>query len=222
MMRALVFDFDGTILDTETAWYEAFREAYSEHGVDLTLEMYSQCIGTSLHRFNPYEYLMTERGLPLDKDRFRESVHLRHSELMRREEVRPGVLSYLEAAKEYGMKIGLASSSTREWVDKHLRQLGIESYFETVRTADDVRQVKPDPELYVLALSDLGVDGREAIAVEDSPNGARAAISAGMHCVLAPNRITSLLDFPATGIAHRLGTLEDLEFRRLIASSSQF
>ncbi|WKL03205.1 HAD family phosphatase [Paenibacillus amylolyticus] len=67
MIKALVFDFDGTIIDTETAWYIAFRDAYKEHGVDLTLEMYSQCIGTSLKTFNPYEYLITDLNLPIDR-----------------------------------------------------------------------------------------------------------------------------------------------------------
>lgn len=216
MIRALIFDFDGTIIDTETAWYVAFKEAYREYEVDLTLEMYSLCIGTSLHAFNPYEYLITELGLPIDRDRFRASVRERHAELMRQEKVRPGVLDYLESAKAYGMKIGLASSSSREWIEDHLGQLGIAGYFDYLSTADDVRRVKPDPELYIRTLNGLGVLANEAIAVEDSPNGVRAALAAGMQCVLAPNEITSLLEFP--GVLHRVGSLGDLEFRRLIAT----
>lgn len=109
MIKALVFDFDGTIIDTETAWYIAFRDAYKEHGVDLTLEMYSQCIGTSLKTFNPYEYLITDLNLPIDREAFRESVQLQHAALMNKEKVRPGIQEYLEQAREAGLKLAVAS-----------------------------------------------------------------------------------------------------------------
>ncbi|THF78059.1 HAD family hydrolase [Cohnella fermenti] len=215
MIRALVFDFDGTIIDTETAWYVAFREAYAEHGVTLTLEQYSQCIGTSLGLFNPYEHLKTHHGIELDLAEFRDSVRARHAELMKREAVRPGVEAFLKAAKEAGLKLAVASSSAREWVVAHLEQLGLTEYFTCIRTADDVRHVKPNPELYLKALDGLGVEACEAIAIEDSPNGAKAALAAGMACVLAPNEITRLLDFP--DVPHRVNTLEELDFHHLIA-----
>lgn len=194
-IRALIFDFDGTILDTETAWYEAFKEAYLEHEVELTLDMYGKCIGTSLHVFDPYEYLITELKIPLDRKVFRQGIHARHTELMEQEGIRSGILDYLAGAKELGLRIGLASSSKRAWIDKYLAQLGIGHYFEAIRTAEDVALVKPHPELYELALKDLGVQPHEAIAIEDSPNGARAAAAAGMHYIVVPNPVTKFLTF---------------------------
>jgi len=216
MIKALVFDFDGTIIDTETAWYVAFREAYGEHGVDLTLEKYSQCIGTSLHAFNPYEYLMTDLGLSIDREFFRSSIQERHALLMKGESVRPGIMSFLESARSLGLHIGLASSSNGEWINKHLDQLGIREYFECIRTSDHVKKVKPDPELYTQTMECLGVKGDEAIAIEDSPNGAKAAKLAGMHCVVVPNTITKLLEFGDS--YYRADSLMDIEFDELIVN----
>ncbi|WP_145323456.1 HAD family hydrolase [Paenibacillus xylanexedens] len=215
MIKALVFDFDGTIIDTETAWYIAFRDAYKEHGVDLTLEMYSQCIGTSLKTFNPYEYLITDLNLPIDREAFRESVQLQHAALMNKEVVRPGIQNYLDEARKAGLKLAVASSSKREWVVQHLEQLKLKDYFEVIRTADDVANVKPDPELYNQALEALGVTADEAVAIEDSPNGARAAATAGMHCVVISNTITGTLEFDMPH--QRLSCLTDLTFNDLIS-----
>ncbi|WP_419876205.1 HAD family hydrolase [Candidatus Pristimantibacillus sp. PTI5] len=219
MIKAIVFDFDGTIIDTETAWYHAFREAYSEHGVELTLEQYSGCIGTSLHTFNPYEYLMTDLKLPIDKDAFRDSVHLQHTALMQSEQVRTGILDYLNEAQDSGMKIGLASSSPRAWIDKYLEQLEIAHYFETIRTADDVARVKPDPELYRQTLAALGVEAGEAVAIEDSPNGARAALAAGMSCIIVPNTITKSLPFDKSERYYHAECLSHIDFQTMAAGA---
>ncbi|MDQ8738335.1 HAD family hydrolase [Paenibacillus sp. LHD-38] len=219
MIKAIIFDFDGTIIDTETAWYHAFRDAYLEHGVELTLEQYSGCIGTSLHNFNPYEYLMTDLKLPIDKDAFRESVHLQHTSLMQSEQVRSGILDYLNDAQDLGMRIGLASSSPRAWIDKYLEQLEIAHYFETIRTADDVAKVKPDPELYMQTLAALGVEASEAVAIEDSPNGARAALAAGMSCIIVPNTITKSLDFDKSDRYYHAECLSHIDFHAMAAGA---
>ncbi len=216
MIKAIVFDFDGTVIDTETAWYMAFREIYAQHGVDLTLEQYSQCIGTSLHSFNPYEYLVTDLHLPLDLDELRTSVRLRHASLMEAEKVRPGVEEWLAAARKKGLGIGLASSSAAQWVERFLGQLGLREYFACIRTADDVARVKPDPELYLQTLSCLGVQPHEAIAVEDSPNGVKAAVTAGLQCVLVPNAITKYLRFDE--VRRRADSLRDVNLDDLVSA----
>lgn len=217
MIKAIVFDFDGTIIDTETAWYNAFRDAYSEHGVELTIEQYSGCIGTSLHTFNPYEYLITELKLPIDRQEFRTAVRARHAELMEREQVREGILTYLEFAKAAGLRIGLATSSERAWIDKYLNKLGLAHYFEAIRTADDVANVKPDPELYLQVLEALGVSAEEAIAIEDSPNGARAAAAAGMSCIIVPNTLTKMLTFDESHLFYHSDSLGSIDFEHMAA-----
>ena len=214
MMKAIIFDFDGTIIDTETAWYTVFRDAYKTYGVDLSLETYSQCLGTSLHAFNPYTYLTTHCNISLDLDAFRESIQQSHTKLMEKEALRPGILKLLQAAQKAGLKIGLASSSHREWVDKFVNSLELGEYFNCYCTADTVKNVKPDPELYLQALHQLGVNASEAIAIEDSPNGARAAVTAGLHTLVIKNTITKQLPFSKGH--HTIESLEEYELQELI------
>lgn len=216
MIKAIIFDFDGTILDTETPWYYALREAYKEYGVELPLELYSQCVGTSNNTFNPYEYLMTEKGLPIDKDEFRNRIKRDHAQLMSKQQVREGVLELLNQAKEAGLRVGLASSSERSWIDRHLEQVGLKEYFEAIKTSDDVTNVKPDPELYLRALDALGVAPEEAVAIEDSPNGARAAVAAGMTCIVVPNELTGLLAFDQNTSYIQVASLTDIDFDTLV------
>ncbi|CAM4355732.1 HAD-IA family hydrolase [Paenibacillus alkaliterrae] len=131
--------------------------------------------------------------------------------------MREGILNYLELAKEAGLKIGLASSSHRAWIDKYMDQLGIAHYFECIRTADDVAKVKPDPELYVQTLAGLGVSASEAVAIEDSPNGARAAASAGMACIVVPNTMTRSLSFDESRHYYHSDSLANIDFNQMAA-----
>lgn len=195
MIKALIFDFDGTIIDTETAWYNVFRDAYAQYGVDLSLATYARCLGTNLQTFNPYTYLVTHHQIQLDVEAFQTSIQQRHAQWMETETLRPGILTLLQQAKEAGLQIGLASSSSRQWIDLYVDKLGIRHYFDCFCTADTVTNVKPDPELYLQALEQLGVEAYEAIAIEDSPNGAQAAVAAGLYTVVIPNEITKQLPF---------------------------
>nr|WP_249660617.1 HAD family phosphatase [Lysinibacillus fusiformis] len=152
-MKAIIFDFDGTIIDTETAWYTVFKDAYASYGVELSLETYAKCLGTNLQDFNPYTYLVTHHHMDLDVEAFRTSIQARHAELMELEIIRPGILNLLQQAKEAGLKMGIASSSSRQWIDRFVDALGIREFFDCYCTADTVTNVKPDPELYLQALN---------------------------------------------------------------------
>ena len=219
MMKAIIFDFDGTIIDTETAWYVVFKNAYEQYGVDLSLETYSQCLGTSLKSFNPYTYLTTHYNISLDLEQFRTSIRSNYEKLIEKETIRPGILNLLQQAKQAGLKIGLASSSHREWIDKFVNLLGLDGYFECYCTADTVENVKPDPELYLQALQQLGVQAHEALAIEDSPNGARAAVAAGLHTIVIKNTITKQLPFSKGH--HTLECLEQTSLHDLIDCFAQ-
>ncbi|MCR8631912.1 HAD family hydrolase [Paenibacillus radicis (ex Xue et al. 2023)] len=195
MIKAIIFDFDGLILDTETPEYESFQAMYRDHGMELTMDLWGLCIGTDASAFEPYSYLEQCLGTPIDRETARKLRRQRYSERMSEVQPRPGVIDYLREASELGLQIGLASSSTREWVTGYLKQFGLLDYFSCIRTRDDVEKVKPDPALYMQALSCLGVLPEEAIAFEDSPNGSLAAKRAGMHCVIVPNELTGQLRF---------------------------
>jgi putative hydrolase of the HAD superfamily len=218
MIKAVIFDFDGTILDTETPWYHAFCEMYEQHGAEMTMAVYSKIIGTNSENkeaIDPYDNLEQIINSKIDRDSLKAALHRRHGELMGQQEVRPGIISYLKEAKKLGLKIGLASSSEKKWVLKYLESLGIMEYFETIMTANDVQQVKPDPELYLNAIKNLGVSSREALAIEDSPNGCKAAVSAGLYTLVFPHEVTELMEFPTYNL--RLNSLEDKSLSEVIA-----
>lgn len=218
MIKALVFDFDGTILDTETQHYNAFQELYQEHGSNLPLEVWGECIGTHSD-FNPYEYLERQINKKLDHDKLREQKTERALALILEQQPLPGIEDYLEAAKELGLKIGLASSSSRKWVEEHLGRSGLMHHFEVIKTADDVTNVKPDPALYVEAVKALGVRPDEAIAFEDSVNGSVAAKKAGLYCVAIPNPVTKHMAF--TEVDQVMETMAEMKLTVLIEQAER-
>jgi HAD superfamily hydrolase (TIGR01509 family) len=218
LIKALVFDFDGTILDTETQHYNAFQEMYKEHGTDLPLEVWGECIGTHSD-FDPYEYLEKQIKKKLNHDELRVKKTDRALALIREQKPLPGIVDYLEAAKDLGLKIGLASSSSRKWVFEHIERIGLLHYFEVIKTADDVEKVKPDPALYVKAVEALGVKPEEAIAFEDSLNGSAAAKKAGLYCVAIPNPVTKHMQF--TDVDHQMETIAELELSALIQQAER-
>jgi beta-phosphoglucomutase-like phosphatase (HAD superfamily) len=95
------------------------------------------------------------------------------------------------------MQLAIASSSPMEWVDPHVERLGLRHFFEQIVTADRVDAAKPAPDLYLRAVELLGVDPREVIALEDSPNGVAAAKAAGLYCIAVPGPMTRTLSFEA-------------------------
>jgi HAD superfamily hydrolase (TIGR01509 family) len=127
---------------------------------------------------------------------------------------RPGVVNYLKSAKKLGLKIGLASSAPYDWVMPNLEELNLVGYFDCIRTHEDVKNVKPDPELYLNVLDYFGVNSQNAIAFEDSPNGAKAATEAEMHTVIVPNELTKDLIFD--NFTLRLNSMLELELEQLI------
>ena len=216
MIRAILFDFDGLILDTETAVFQSWQETYREFGVELDLELYAGCVGRGAldSQFHPLEHLEELVGKPLDREAVSAKRKKRNLDLIAAQSALPGVEDYISSAKKLGLHVGLASSSYRTWVVGHLTHLELLDQFETIRTADDVVRAKPDPELYLRALQDLEVSPDEAIAFEDSPNGVAAAVAAGIYTVWVPNSVTRLL--PCYGYDLRLGSLAEIPLGELI------
>jgi HAD superfamily hydrolase (TIGR01509 family) len=214
VIQAVVFDFDGTILDSESHVYGVARDLFAEHGAELPLEVWSECVGRAAGHFDPIAYLEECTGRPHDRDALNRLRRERFHERIAREGALPGVEDALAAARADGLKLGIASSGSREWVEGQLARLGLRTFFDCVRTADDVAHAKPDPELYLSALACLGVDPARAVAIEDSPNGALAAQAAGMYCVVVPNSVTAALAFGPHHV--RLESLHGVELRELL------
>ena len=194
MIKGVIFDFDGLLVDTESVWYEAFKEVLLEkHSVELDLAGYSQCIGTGNEVLYPYFHEIT--GKSIDCKQLENEAYDKFKDKMKMPILREGVKEYLDEAKQNNLIIGLASSSSREWVMRYLEQLDIIGYFHAINTKDDVTRIKPDPELYKKTLRDCNLLPTEAIAFEDSLNGLKAAKQAGIRCVIVPNNVTRNLEF---------------------------
>ncbi|TBL77253.1 HAD family hydrolase [Paenibacillus thalictri] len=214
MIKAVVFDFDGLIMDTETFEYYSFRDLLQDYGLELPFQLYSSRIGGHVDSFDPYRYLQERCAEPLDRELLRELRREKFAALFANEHARPGVEDYLCEAKEAGLLIGLASSAPKDWVVPLLDKLRLTSYFGCIRTFENATRVKPDPELYLQVLQFFDIAPQEAVAFEDSPNGALAAKRAGMRCVIVPNELTRGLTFPEVDL--RLNSMRDLSLNTMI------
>ncbi len=218
MIRALVFDFDGLILETESPIYQSWQELYQAYGHDLSLDIWGDVIGRSEIHWDPLSDLEQLVGKQLDRTRLEEARRQREMEMIMAQPVMPGVTNYLAKARQLGLPLAIASSSPYAWVHGHLVRLGLRHYFSCVRTSDDVQHAKPDPELYISAVECLGVKPGEALAFEDSPHGITAAKSAGLFCVAVPNDLTRRLSVDHADLT--LNSLLDLSLQELITRVS--
>lgn len=193
-LEGLIFDFDGLILDTETARYHAWKEVIESHGVELAFSFWQQIIGLPTGAFDPLEFLEQRAKKPVDREKVRTRKQEVFDERMRDEPLRPGVLQYLHEARRRKLKLAICSSSPREWVVSNLTRFQIEDFFDAMATGSEVSQIKPHPELYLRALEMLNLPAETCIAFEDSPKGVQSAKAAAIFCVAVPNSITAQTD----------------------------
>jgi len=180
-------------VDTEGPAYQSWLEIFEEFGAELPLSIWETWIGGSPHGFDPCGYLESQLGQPVDRETLTARQLKREEELNAVQKALPGVEEYIAAAKRLGLKLGVASSSDRPWVLRHLERLGLLEQFDAIKGAEDVENVKPEPDLFLAVLDELGVDAEEALALEDSPHGITSAQAAGLFCVVVPNALTSQL-----------------------------
>ncbi|KYD10001.1 HAD family hydrolase [Heyndrickxia sporothermodurans] len=212
MIKAIIFDFDGLILDTETIWYESYKETMKSYKCDLPLEQFSKCIGSDDTAL--YAYFKEQLGDDCDIQEIEDAAKTFYEKKMTAPVARAGVKEYLEDAKKLGYKISLATSSSKMWVTNYLSQLNLLHYFDILITKDDVDKVKPAPDLYLKAVDSLNINPSEAIAFEDSLNGLQAALAAGLKCVIVPNPVTEHLAFENHHL--RLQSMADMSLSEVI------
>lgn len=217
-MKALIFDFDGLIVDTEGPDYISWQEVYRQHGEELPLEMWSKVIGgDSSLGFEPHDYLEELIGKPVNRETIWVNRRKSYLEQLEAQPVLPGVRTYLKEAQSLGLKLAVASSSPRSWVEGHLIRIGLNDFFDVICTSDDVEKVKPDPALFTLAAQKLAVNPHEAIVFEDSRNGMIAAKQAGMYVVVVPNPLTKNMDFDQADLI--LESLAELPLKELLSQA---
>jgi HAD superfamily hydrolase (TIGR01509 family) len=215
-IRAFLFDFDGLILDTETASRAGWRWLYEQHGHELPDDLWITVVGTH-SSWDIMGHLEELVGEPLDRDTWNERRYAHELTLLEAETLRPGILDYLEYAREHGLKRAIVSSASRRWIDMHLERLEQAVGWDAILTADrDAERAKPNPTMYLEALDVLDVSPGEAIVFEDSPNGVAAGKAAGIFVVGVPNEVTrdvglhdadlvvdSLADLPPSELVER-------------------
>ncbi len=189
-VRAFLFDFDGLILDTETASRAGWEWLYRQHGHELPPELWATLVGTH-GGWDPMAHLEELVGGPLEREALNERRVAHELSLIEAEELRPGISDYLAAAERLGLKRAIVSTSTRRWIHTHLSRLEQALDWDAIVTAElDTSRAKPRPTLYLEALDLLDLAAEEAVAFEDSPNGIRAAKAAGIFVVGIPNTVT--------------------------------
>jgi HAD superfamily hydrolase (TIGR01509 family) len=215
-LGALVFDFDGLILDTETCTYETTADIFAEHGETLDLAWWHSIIGTADH---PHwsEILADRLGRPVDRAALVARREARRVQVLDGLSPCAGVAELLDAAAAEGIRVAIASSSGLDWVGGHLDRLGLGSRFAAVVTRDDLGgasvRTKPAPDLFLLAAERLSVEPRRCVAFEDSPNGVAAARAAAMAVVAVPGPMTAGLDLSAADLVVR--SLADIDLATL-------
>jgi len=221
VIRAVLFDFDGLIVDTELPTYTAWRDAYKEFGVDLALEDYLPAVGTGSSTsladggFDAIAHLERLIGKPVDRDDVVERRAMRKVELCQSALLLPGVVERLAEARELGLRTAIVTRNSADWVEGHSRRLGLEHPWDLLVCANDTPTMDK-AELYRRALAELGVAADEAFAIEDSPPGIAAAKAAGLYCVAVPNEVTRGASFAAADRVY--SSLEELSLAELVDS----
>ena len=219
-IRGLLFDFDGLLVDTESASRAGWEWLYREHGHELPLDAWATVVGTIGAAFDPMAHLEELVGKPLERDVLDKRRNAHEMTLVEAEELRPGIADYLAEAERLRLRKAIVSSSSRRWVDLNLGRLERLVGWDAIVTADhDTERAKPRPTLYLEALDLLGLDAREAVAFEDSPNGVRAAKAAGIFCVGVPNPITADLGLDQADLV--VGSLAELPLEELLERADE-
>jgi len=214
MIRALVFDFDGLILDTESPLIDAYGDVHAAHGKPFERAEFFGAVGHVDYTFNPWRTF----GPGADEAALEEQRHLHNRRRTLAQPILPGVTALLDAARDAGLRLGVASNSSHNHVEGHLTRLGLHARFEFFACRGDTPSPKPEPDLYRLVLNRFGLRGGEAIAFEDSPPGVLAAKRAGLHVVAVPNPTTAHHDFPHADL--RTASLAELTLAELVTRFS--
>jgi HAD superfamily hydrolase (TIGR01509 family) len=197
VIRALIFDFDGLVIDTETPLIDAWAAIHQRAGHAYSRSGALGLVGHVDVDFDPW----TAFGAAADRAAL-DTEHRRLTrELTARQPILPGVLAYLEEGRRRGLKLAVASNSGHNHVERHLTRLGLHPFFDFIACREDIAAGKPAPEIYQLVTRKLALAPAEAVAFEDSRAGTVAARNAGVWTVAVPNPSTRHHDFSA---AHRV------------------
>jgi len=188
-MRAVLFDMDGLLIDSEPLWHEAEIYGFALAGLQLTPEQCLETTGLRVDEVVKFRYAQSAWAAP-SQDTVAAAIVERVVELVHAKgALKPGVTEALALARAAGLRIALASSSPYVIIDAVLDTFGLRPAFEVVHSAEEETRGKPEPDVYLTTARKLGVTPAECLAVEDSPNGVLAARAAGMRCIAIPEPV---------------------------------
>jgi HAD superfamily hydrolase (TIGR01509 family) len=208
-MRALIFDFDGIIIDSERLLADLAIEAAAQLGATLTLADIGHLFGSTESDHLWEELLAARLGRAGALRELEALVTPRLREAIVTLPLMPGVTTLLDAARGHGWSTALATGHDRERLGPHLTRLGIEQRFDAIVTADTVARGKPAPDIYLAVAAQLGIVPRECLVLEDSVPGCEAALAAGMRVVACPTSVSAHCEYPAG--ARRVASLVDVD-----------
>lgn len=183
MLRAIIFDMDGVLVDSEPFICEAAMKMFSERGLVVRAEDFLPFVGAGEDRY--IGGVAQKYGFPIDIEREKTRTYEIYGQIVKgRLQPLPGVLDFISKARQLGLRLAIASSADRVKVDINLRELGLQAQmFDAVVSGVDVAQKKPHPEIFLTAARRLNVDPSCCLVVEDAVNGVAAAKAAGMRCL---------------------------------------
>lgn len=217
MLKALIFDFDGLILDTETPEVYVWQNIYKEYGFELPVKEWEKTVGGyGVSTFNAAEHLTLLSSGKVDSVSSTLRYRKEADAIIHASSILPGVVNLIHEAKSHGLKVAIGSSSPHSWVDGHTHRLGIYDLFDFIICQDDVSpgKTKPHPDIYLKALEQLKVKNHEAVVFEDSLNGVLASRRAGIFVVAVPNELTSKMNVQGD---LTISSLTELTLQDLIA-----
>jgi beta-phosphoglucomutase family hydrolase len=214
MLRAVIFDMDGLMVDTEYLHHTSFKKVLEQYGVNPVPNIHGVIHVSGVSAEANWELFKEKYNFNADTAELTRSKHKIHLKLLKNNVVpMPGLFELLKDIKEHGYRISIASSSALEQINLIVNRLGITNFFDAITSGEEVTSGKPAPDIFLKAAAKLGIEPTQCVVLEDAMNGMKAAKAANMHAVVVPNKFTKHENFDTADLI--VASLKELDSTRL-------
>ena len=207
-IKAILFDHDGTLVDSEPSHFKMWERVLKSYGVDLTMDDYKQNYAGVPTSTNAIEMVKNYPSVNVDSSILEDEKNIATRRFLSGDAfpLMDGAKETIQYFKDAGLKIAVVTGAGREGIEATIKSNGLHDFLSVVVSGDDVENSKPSPDVYIKAMERLGVDSSECIAIEDTENGSRAAVGANVPCVAVPTEMSKQHDFSkALGVFDNIG-----------------